>query len=183
MPKITDTPVEHVPDTRADSTVDTLSLIAAEEQAETAAVEQGAAAQEAQEAATQEADLAHEWRGALQMAREIVVEFVPPLDPVWSPDRLDRLAGALARCDQEYGWGGTGQLLGHPLFGLAIAAAPIGWGSYVVVKPMLDEAKAKKLAEQRERQGPPGSMTREQLAVARGAPAFGEQPAAQAEAA
>jgi hypothetical protein len=161
-----------VQDGRADSTVDTLAQIAAEEVAEQVEQEADAAAAQAQEAASVAADLTHEWRGALEMARELLVSVVPPLDPVWSPPRLDKLAAALARCDQEYGWGGTGAVLGHPLFGLAVAGAPLGWGTYQVVKPMMDAAKAKKLEQERAKLKP-GSMTQEQLAMVPGAPAFG----------
>ncbi len=140
------------------------------EQASMAAKEQAA---EVAEAESTLADIAHEWRGALEAARVLLVEMIPPLDPVWSPPRLDKLSVALARCDQEYGWGGVGELAKSPLVALAVAGGPIAWGSYVVVKPMMDEAKAKKIAAQQASKIKPGSMTQEQLAVAPEAPAFG----------
>jgi hypothetical protein len=179
MAKITDPAPEEVPvnDTRADSTMDALGAIAAEETAETVAQETAEAAAEAQAAATQVADLTREWREALDMAREMIVATIPPLDPVWSADRLDRLAVALARCDERYGWGGTGALIGSPLFGLAVAGTPIAFGTYQVVKPMMDAEKAQREAAQRARTLPPGAMTQEQLAIVP-APAFGAQPEA-----
>jgi hypothetical protein len=180
MAKITDKPADVVPDTRADSTLDALGAIAQEEQAEHAEI---AAKVEAAEAATVEAeaaDVAAGWREALGAARELLVAVIPPLEPVWNNARLDALAAALGRCDQAYGWGGAGRLLGHPLFGLAVAGAPLAYGTYTVVKPMMDAAKAKQLEKQREPRRVPGSATQEQLAVAPNAAGFGEQPAAPA---
>lgn len=179
MAKITDPAPAEAPvvDKRADSTLDALGAIAAEELAEQVDIEAQEAAAQTKQAEAQAVDLTREWREALDMAREMIVATVPPLDPVWSADRLDRLAGALARCDERYGWGGAGVLLGSPLFGLAVAGAPLAIGTYQVIKPMTDAARI-----ERERQKraaiPPGSMTREQLAVAPGAPAFGSAPAA-----
>jgi hypothetical protein len=175
MAKITDAaPAEPgVVDTRADSTVDVLAEIAAEEMTEHADIAARIEADAAATAESEAADVAAGWREALGVAREMLIAVIPPLDPVWSNPRLDALAAALGRCDQAYGWGGAGKLLGHPLFGLAIAGAPIGYGTYVVVKPMMEEAKKKQIEAQKARQIKPGSMTPEQLAVAPEAPAFG----------
>lgn len=161
-----------VQDGRADSTLDVLASIADEELTEHADI---AAKIEAADAATIEseaADVAAGWREALGAAKELLVAVIPPLDPVWTNTRMDALAAALGRCDQAYGWGGAGKLLGHPLFALAVAGTPIAYGTYVVVKPMLDETKAKKAAQQQAKLKP-GSMTPEQLAVVKDAPAFG----------
>lgn len=173
MAKVTEEVPAPVADTRADSTVDVLAEIAQEELAEH---EEIAAKVEQTEAATAEAeasDIAAGWREALGVAREMLVAVIPPLDPVWSNPRLDTLAVALGRCDQAYGWGGAGKMLGHPLFALFVAGAPIGYGTYQVVKPMVDKAKADKAIKDANRAIKPGSMTQEQLAVAAGAPEFG----------
>ncbi|CAE6746541.1 hypothetical protein R69619_02724 [Paraburkholderia nemoris] len=174
MPKITDaTPGEPVVvDTRADSTVDVLQEIALEEMSEHADIAAKAEAAEQATIESEAADVAAGWREALGVAREMLIAVIPPLDPVWSNPRLDALSVALGRCDQAYGWGGAGKLLGHPLFGLVAAGAPIGYGTYQVVKPMMDKAKAEQAAKAAQAIKP-GSMTQEQLAVAPGAPSFG----------
>ncbi|MFM0206937.1 hypothetical protein PQQ96_05960 [Paraburkholderia sediminicola] len=162
-----------VVDTRADSTVDVLAGIAQEEMSEHADI---AAKVEAAEAATIESEaatVAAGWREALGAAKELLTAVIPPVEPVWTNARMDALAAALGRCDQAYGWGGAGQLLGHPLFALAVAGAPIGYGTYQVVKPMMDKAKAEQAAKLAAPKIKPGSMTQEQLAVAPEAPAFG----------
>jgi hypothetical protein len=176
MAKINEAPSAAEPaavDTRADSTVDMLADIAAEEIAEHADI---AAKVEAAEAATIESEaalVAAGWREALGAAKELLVAVIPPVEPVWTNARMDALAAALGRCDQAYGWGGAGQLLGHPLFALAVAGAPVAYGTYTVVKPMMDKAKQEKAAKAVAAPVKPGSMTQEQLAVAPGAPAFG----------
>ena len=174
MAKLTDaTPVEPaVVDTRADSTVDVLAEIAQEEMSEHADIAAKVLAAEAATIESEAADVAAGWREALGTARELLIAVIPPLDPVWSNPRLDALAAALGRCDQAYGWGGAGKLLGHPLFGLAIAGAPIGWGTYQVVKPIMDEKK-KQIEAAKAKKIKPGSMTPAELAVAPEAPAFG----------
>lgn len=174
MAKITDVqPAEQVPDSRADSTVDVLADIASEELAEHADIAAKLASAEAATIEAEAADVADGWREALGTARELLIAVVPPLDPVWSNPRLDALAAALGRCDQAYGWGGAGKLLGHPLFGLFVAGAPVGYGTYQVVKPMMDKAKAEQAAKLAATKVKPGSMTPEQLAVVPDAPAFG----------
>jgi hypothetical protein len=174
MAKVTDAPVEQpVQDARSDSGIDLLAEIANEEIAEQAEAQAKTVAAEAAEAENTLADIAHEWRGALEAGRVLLVEMIPELDPVWSPPRLDKLSVALARCDQEYGWGGVGELAKSPLVALAVAGGPIAWGTYTVIKPKMEAAKAAKLEAARQNAIKPGSMTQEQLAVAKGAPAFG----------
>lgn len=176
-----------VNDQRDDSTLDqhteslpfaNLDAIAGEEAADVVQ-EQVSAEQLEQE--RQEGEIltsAGEWRPALDLAREMLVATVPELDEVWTPPRLDKLALAIARCDIEYGWGGAGTFMRSPMLGLAVAGFPIAMGTYRVVKPKIEAAKAIKLAqEQAKREAvKPGSMTQEQLAVAPGAPAFGAGP-------
>jgi hypothetical protein len=174
MAKVTDAPVEQpVPDVRADSGVDLLADIANEEIQEQAEAAAKVVATEAAEAESMLADIAHEWRGALEAGRVLLVELVPELDPVWSPARLDTLSVALARCDQEYGWGGVAEVAKSPLVALAVAGGPIAWGTYTVIKPKMEAAKAAKLEAARQNAIKPGSMTQEQLAMVKGAPAFG----------
>lgn len=175
MAKITDAaPAEPgVVDTRSDSTVDVLAEIAQEEMSEHADIEARVMAAEAATIESEAADVAAGWREALGAAKELLTAVIPPLEPVWTNARMDALAAALGRCDQAYGWGGAGRLLGHPLFALAVAGAPIGWGTYQVVKPMMDKAKAEQAAKLAATKVKPGSMTQDQLAVVAGAAAFG----------
>lgn len=176
MAKITDPqPVDGpVADMRADSTLDALREIAAEELREHEDIAAKVEAQAQQTIESEAAAVAAGWREALGAAREMLIAVIPPLDSVWTNPRMDALAAALGRCDQEYGWGGAGQLLGHPLFGLAVAGAPLAYGTYTTVKPMIEEGKKKRAAEEAAKKVKPGSMTQEQLAVAPGAPAFGQ---------
>jgi hypothetical protein len=180
--KVTDPAAQErpIPDGRSDATADqwnALDAIAGEEAqavAQQTVTAEEVAEQQLQTAIAQGAD---EWRPLLDLGREMLVATVPELDGVYTPSRLDKLAVALAHCDIAYGWGGAAQFARSPLLGLGIAAFPLAVGTYRVVKPKLDAAKAAKLAAERARlagqQRRPGSATEEELAIAKGAPPFG----------
>ena len=117
--------------------------IAAEEVAESAdAAAQATAAQQAQEAQQQQEN-AEGWRQAVRAAGDIVTSALPEAKPVWTRERMDNLGDALARCDEVYGWGGAGNLLTHPLIGLAVAAFPLAFGTVKVVQT-INEREASK---------------------------------------
>lgn len=183
MAKITEQTAMPINDQRADSTQDQagaapfaqLDAIAAEEHVEQAQEQISVEQIEAQQQEGEILASAGEWRPALDLAREMLVATVPELEPVWTPSRLDKLALAIAQCDIAYGWGGAGTFMRSPLLGLAVAGAPLAVGTYKVIKPKLDAAKAQQIEAQRKAREAlkPGSMTSEQLAVAPDAPAFG----------
>jgi hypothetical protein len=104
------------------SAPDELDQIAAEAAAldlDTAAAMPGAPEPEAP------VDPAQEWRDAAQQGGSLILAVHPELKPDWTPDRLDALGNALAKCAEHYGWT-LGALFGHPLVGLAFAAWPLG---------------------------------------------------------
>jgi hypothetical protein len=115
-----------------------LSSIADEEAAE---LGQGQADQHAQERAQAEAraeDATEGWLQAVDVAGEIIGATWPTARPVWNPPAKERLAQALARCDEAYGWGGVGAIMSHPLLGLALAGFPLVLGT---AKAVADERR------------------------------------------
>jgi hypothetical protein len=106
-----------------------LSSIAAEEQAETSQAEAAQNADAAAQADERAEDAVEGWLQAVGTAGEIISATWPSARPVWNPGAQERLAAALARCDEAYGWGGVGSLMSHPLLGLAFAAFPLAVGT------------------------------------------------------
>jgi hypothetical protein len=106
-----------------------LSGIAAEEIAETSQAEADQHADETAEADQRAADATEGWLQAVDVAGEIVSATWQSARPVWNPAAKERLAEALARCDEAYGWGGVGAIMSHPLLGLALAAFPLVLGT------------------------------------------------------
>lgn len=116
-----------------------LSGIADEENAEfIEGQEHAEQQQQAKQAAKAEDNLAG-WLKAVNHAGSLVTAMIPEATPVWSPERLQALAEALARCDDAYGWGGVGGLFEHPLIGLGFASFPLVVGTAKVLK---EKAKA-----------------------------------------
>ena len=97
------------------------------------------------------------WREAVGAARDIVCSTYPEADPVWSNDRMDALAGAMARCDAIYGWGGVGGLFANPMIGLAVAAYPLAVGTAKAI------GKARTLAAP---DAPPGAISTDPMGQA-----------------
>jgi len=86
------------------------------------------------------ADTSGEWREAVRMGCGMVLAVKPELQADWTPGKMDALGDALDRCAVRYGWT-VGELLGHPLLGLAFAA----WG---LAAPLVRIERAKsKLAQ------------------------------------
>ncbi|WP_186289121.1 hypothetical protein [Burkholderia gladioli] len=143
-------------DGRADSTADNkgdqgaladvLASIALEEQREDEAIAAKVARDATAEAEAALAELVSGWETAVSHGADILTSAFPALLPVWTKPRCDGLAAALARCDEHYGWGGAGALLGHPLLGLAVASAPLAIGTVQVIKVEKMKAEAAKLA-------------------------------------
>lgn len=117
-----------------------LSGIAEEEQAEHAEAGQAEEKAAEKEAAKQEETNIEGWTKAVKMAGGVVCAALPKAGPVWTNERMENLGEALARCDEEYGWGGVGGALGHPLIGLAFAAFPILIGTARAIKATAAEA-------------------------------------------
>lgn len=111
-----------------------LSGIAQEEIAQHEAAGQAQEQAEQKEAAKEEETNAQGWTKAVKMAGGVVCAALPPAGPVWTNERMENLGEALARCDEEYGWGGVGGALGHPLIGLAFAAFPLIFGTAQALK-------------------------------------------------
>lgn len=119
-----------------------LDQIAAEEAAETTAAQ-------AAETATAEAAQADEreamfdgWRQAVNAAKDLITSALPEATPVWTAERCDNFAAALARCDEHYQWGGAGKLLSNPLVGLAVAGLPLAIGTANAYKEVKAKAEA-----------------------------------------
>lgn len=89
-------------------------------------------------------DPAQEWRDLARFGADLVLAPVPELRTEWSPERIDALGMALARCAEHYGWT-TGGIIGHPLAGLAIATWPLA----IPVVRMVKAQKAAKNADDR----------------------------------
>lgn len=94
----------------------------------------------AKKAAAEEKASVDGWMMAVTQVKDIVVSPFPEAAPVWTDDRMENLAAALARCDAAYGWGGIGGLFRHPLIGLAIVSFPLAVGTAKAI----NEAKAAK---------------------------------------
>lgn len=123
-----------------DDVMGRLEGIAGEEGLQVEAVQQEQDDDTAKKARAAEQEQAEGWRQAVGMVAGIICAPFPEAGPVWSNDRMDALAGALARCDAAYGWGGVGGLFAHPLIGLAVASFPLAVGTAKAI----GEARAKK---------------------------------------
>ena len=106
-----------------------LSGIADEEIAEQDRARGEAEAGAQAEAEQRAEDATAGWLQAVDVAGEIVSATWQSARPVWNPAAKERLAEALARCDEAYGWGGVGTIMSHPLLGLALAAFPLVLGT------------------------------------------------------
>jgi len=106
-----------------------LSSIANEEAAETVQLEADAQAGAQAEADARAEDATAGWLQAVDVAGEIISATWQSARPVWNPPAKERLASALAHCDEVYGWGGVGAIMSHPLLGLAFAAFPLVIGT------------------------------------------------------
>lgn len=158
-------------DQRADSTLDqinetpALDPLAAIAQEEIDANEAVRARIEADEQAAADAvmnELVAGWQEACRHGADIITSMYDGLKPVWSADRMDNLGAALARADAHYGWGGAGQLLGHPLVGVGVAALPVAIGTVQFVKLeklKLEAAKQARLDGMRAAGTLPAAMT------------------------
>lgn len=80
-------------------------------------------------AAAEQKESAEGWLLAVAQVKDLIVSPFPEAAPVWTDDRMENLAGALARCDAAYGWGGIGGLFQHPLIGLAVVSFPLAVGT------------------------------------------------------
>ena len=160
-------------DTRADSTLDAnprtlddmLGAIAAEELQEHAEVREAAEANAQAQADAQQAELIDGWRQAMRAARDIVVSGFPQATPVWTLERMDNIGAALAACDEKYGWGGAGRLLGSPLLALAVASFPVAIGTAQLIRVEKQKAimanlaaKAAQVDPQRNPEGKAGAI-------------------------
>jgi hypothetical protein len=106
-----------------------LSSIADEESAELGKAQADQSAQAHAEADARAEDATEGWLQAVDVAGEIIGATWPSARPVWNPPAKERLAAALARCDEAYGWGGVGAIMSHPLLGLAFAGFPLVLGT------------------------------------------------------
>lgn len=147
-----------------------LSSIAAEEIAETSQAEAEQHAEAAAEADQRAEDSTAGWLQAVDVAGEIIGATWQSARPVWNPAAKERLAEALARCDEAYGWGGVGTIMSHPLLGLAFAAFPLVLGTAKAVAE--ERRKAAVDVEAREALKPTFSAG-DPMATAAGAPAQG----------
>jgi hypothetical protein len=145
-----------------------LSSIAAEEIAETSQAEAEQRTEAAEEAEQRAEDATAGWLQAVDVAGEIVSATWQSARPVWNPAAKERLAEALARCDEAYGWGGVGTIMSHPLLGLALAAFPLVLGTAKAVAE--ERRKAAVDVEAREALKP---TPVDPMAAAAGAPAQG----------
>jgi hypothetical protein len=128
----------------SDDVMGRLVGIAGEEGLQVEAVQQEQDEDAAKKARAAEQEHTDGWRQAVGMVAGIICAPFPEAAPTWSNDRMDALAGALARCDSVYGWGGVGGLFAHPLIGLAVASFPLAVGTAKAI----GEARAKKEAGQ-----------------------------------
>lgn len=141
-------------DARADSTVDAapqtvnavLDQIKGEELAENEELRASVEAEQQAQLDGERAKLVGGWQQAMQDARDIVASAFPQLGAVWTKDRMDNIGAALARCDEHYGWGGAGKLIGHPLAGLAVASFPVALGTYQWIKLEKERLATQRLA-------------------------------------
>ncbi len=106
-----------------------LSGIADEETAQQEAIDGAQAEAAAQEAAVEQEDNVEGWRTAVGYAASMIAAMIPEAEVVWNPKKCDALAEALAKCDEAYGWGGVGGLIGHPLVALGFASFPLVVGT------------------------------------------------------
>jgi len=106
-----------------------LTGIADEELSESRQADAEKSKEQADEAEERAEDATEGWLQAVNTAGEIISATWPSARPVWNPGAQERLAAALARCDEAYGWGGVGSLMSHPLLGLALAAFPLAIGT------------------------------------------------------
>ncbi|UTV53230.1 hypothetical protein [Burkholderia arboris] len=130
-----------VQDNRADSTadqkpapVDPLAAIAQEELDENAAIREKQE-RDAQAQADDEAQARLDgWREVTTTGQELVTAAWPGLRPVWNDGAMERMAVALALCDERYEWGGAGVLKNSPLLLLGLASFPLAVGTVAFVK-------------------------------------------------
>lgn len=111
-----------------------LSEIADEETAQQDAVDGAQEEAQAQQQAQEQEDNVQGWVKAVEAAGDMICSMIPEATPVWNKKRMEALGGALARCDEAYGWGGVGGLFEHPLIGLGFAAFPLVVGTGRAVK-------------------------------------------------
>lgn len=130
--------MEVVQDNRGDSTLDQIAAEELAENQELAAKLEGEQQADAEQAFEQ---CAAGWRQAVGTAGDLITSFLPEAKPVWTDERMDNLAAALARADEAYGWGGAGELFKNPTVGLAIAGFPLAWGTGTIIKAKVDAAK------------------------------------------
>jgi len=147
-----------------------LSSIAAEEVAEQGQAQAEAQAGEQAEAEQRAQDATEGWLQAVDVAGEIIGATWPSARPVWNPAAKERLAEALARCDEAYGWGGVGAIMSHPLLGLAFAGFPLVLGTAKAVAE--ERRKAAVDVEARDALKP---VQVDPMAEAAGAPAQGAE--------
>lgn len=143
-----------------------LSSIADEEAADTVQLEAEQAAGQQAEAEARAEDATAGWLQAVDVAGEIISATWQSARPVWNPPAKERLASALAHCDEVYGWGGVGAIMSHPLLGLAFAAFPLVVGTAKAVAEERRQAAVD--VEAREVVKPNGG---DPMAAAAGAPA------------
>jgi hypothetical protein len=168
-------------DNRADSTLDQpvlvaggvnpqvastiLDAIAAEEAQEYADHQAKQEAKQQADAESGMAELVEGWQQAMRAARDIIVSGFPQATPVWTLERMDNIGAALAACDEKYGWGGAGRLLGSPLLALAVASFPVAIGTAQLIRVEKQKAimaslaaKAAQVDPQRNPEGKAGAI-------------------------
>lgn len=121
-----------------------LDGISGEEGAQAEAIKQNQDDDAEKKARAAEQEQADGWRQAVGTAKDLICSPFPEAEPVWTGERMDNLASALARCDAAYGWGGVGGLFAHPLIGLALASFPLAVGTAKAV----GAARAQRLANE-----------------------------------
>lgn len=155
-------------DNRADSTLDAaptgpetpadvIAQIGQEELDEHEAIAEKVQADEQAAIDAAHAALAAGYRDAMNHAAKMVSAMFPELKPVWGEDSMGNIGEAPAHCDEHYGWGGAGKLLGHPLVHLAVASFPVAVGTAQYFRMRRAEAEAAALAARR---GAPATVGR-----------------------
>ncbi len=143
-------------DARADSTLDAqqsgpqtpddvIEQIGREEIAESEAIAERIAADEQASIDAAHEALAAGYREAMRHAAKMVTAMFAELKPVWADESMNNIGDALAHCDEHYGWGGAGKLLGHPLVHLAVASFPVAVGTAQYFKMRRAQAEAEAL--------------------------------------
>lgn len=103
------------------------------------------------------------WRDAAVQFGSVARTLHPICEREWTDQRLGAFGDALAKCADHYGWK-FGDVLSHPLAGLAAASFPLAWPfAQPFVMAALKDQKAKPAGAEISADPPPPASTRQTI--------------------